>query len=47
MPDEFVEHGSVEILRKKHGVTAVAAVERILALLDTQAVQVNTTSVIG
>ena len=33
-PDEFVEHGSVDLLRAKHGVTAEAAVERILALLE-------------
>jgi 1-deoxy-D-xylulose-5-phosphate synthase len=32
-PDEFIEHGSVEVLRAKHGLTAEAAVERILALL--------------
>lgn len=32
-PDEFIEHGSVQVLRKKHGVTARAAVEKILALL--------------
>jgi len=35
-PDQFVEHGAVDILRKKHGMTAEAAVERILALLDLQ-----------
>ncbi|NBV85883.1 MAG: 1-deoxy-D-xylulose-5-phosphate synthase [Verrucomicrobia bacterium] len=34
-PDEFIEHGAVEILRKKHGLTAEAALERILAVLDT------------
>ncbi len=33
-PDEFVEHGAVDILRAKHGLTAEAAVERILAHLD-------------
>jgi 1-deoxy-D-xylulose-5-phosphate synthase len=33
-PDEFIEHGSIDILRAKHGLTAEAAVERILALLD-------------
>ena len=33
-PDEFVEHGSVEILRKKHGMTAEAAVERVMAALS-------------
>jgi 1-deoxy-D-xylulose-5-phosphate synthase len=33
-PDQFVEHGAVEILRKKHGLTAEAALERILAILE-------------
>jgi 1-deoxy-D-xylulose-5-phosphate synthase len=28
-PDQFIEHGSVPILREKYGVTAKAAVERI------------------
>ncbi len=28
-PDEFIEHGSVNILRKKHGITADRAVEKI------------------
>jgi 1-deoxy-D-xylulose-5-phosphate synthase len=32
-PDEFIEHGSVPVLREKHGVTAGHAVEKILALL--------------
>jgi 1-deoxy-D-xylulose-5-phosphate synthase len=32
-PDEFVEHGAVPLLRKKHGITADALVEKILALL--------------
>ena len=34
-PDEFIEHGSIDILRAKHGLTAEAAVERILALLES------------
>ena len=29
-PDQFVEHGGVDVLRKKHGLTAAAAVEKIL-----------------
>jgi len=33
-PDQFVEHGAVEILRKKHGLKAQAALERILAILE-------------
>src|SRR5437762_7311723 len=32
-PDEFIEHGSVPILRKKHGITGDALVEKILAIL--------------
>lgn len=28
-PDEFVEHGKVDILRKKHGISSEAAVEKI------------------
>jgi 1-deoxy-D-xylulose-5-phosphate synthase len=32
-PDEFVEHGSVPVLREKHGVTAANAVGKILAEL--------------
>jgi 1-deoxy-D-xylulose-5-phosphate synthase len=36
-PDQFVEHGTVPVLRAKHGITAVAAVEKILAVLPTPA----------
>ncbi len=32
-PDEFIEHGTIAILRKKHGLTAEAALEKILAAL--------------
>jgi 1-deoxy-D-xylulose-5-phosphate synthase len=32
-PDEFIEHGGVPILRKKHGITADALVEKVLPLL--------------
>jgi 1-deoxy-D-xylulose-5-phosphate synthase len=34
-PDQFIEHGSIPVLRKKHGVTAEAAVEKIRPLLRT------------
>ncbi len=34
-PDQFIEHGTVEILRAKHGLTATAAVEKILARLGS------------
>lgn len=33
-PDQFVEHGAVDTLRAKHGLTAESAVERILALME-------------
>src|SRR3954468_13216028 len=29
-PDQFIEHGTIDRLRKQHGLTAAAAVERIL-----------------
>jgi 1-deoxy-D-xylulose-5-phosphate synthase len=32
-PDQFVEHGTIPILRKKHGITADALAEKVLALL--------------
>ncbi len=32
-PDQFVEHGAVDILRQKHGITADAAVQKILPLV--------------
>jgi 1-deoxy-D-xylulose-5-phosphate synthase len=32
-PDQFIEHGSIPILRKKHGITAEALVEKVLPLL--------------
>ena len=36
-PDEFVEHGKVDILREKHGITAESALEKILPYLPTKA----------
>jgi len=35
-PDQFIEHGAVDILRKKHGLTADAAVEKVLPLLKAK-----------
>jgi 1-deoxy-D-xylulose-5-phosphate synthase len=35
-PDEFVEHGTIPILRQKHGITADALVEKVLPLLKKQ-----------
>jgi 1-deoxy-D-xylulose-5-phosphate synthase len=32
-PDQFIEHGAVPILRKKHGLTADALVEKVVPLL--------------
>ncbi len=32
-PDQFIEHGTIPILRKKHGITAEALVEKVLPLL--------------
>jgi 1-deoxy-D-xylulose-5-phosphate synthase len=37
-PDEFIEHGAVPILRKKHGITADALVEKVLPLLKKKPV---------
>jgi 1-deoxy-D-xylulose-5-phosphate synthase len=36
-PDEFVEHGKPEILRAKHGITADAAVAKVLPHLPSKA----------
>jgi 1-deoxy-D-xylulose-5-phosphate synthase len=33
-PDEFIEHGTIPILRKKHGLTPEHAVEKILAAMS-------------
>lgn len=35
-PDQFIEHGSVPILRAKHGITSAAAVEKILSVLPAR-----------
>jgi 1-deoxy-D-xylulose-5-phosphate synthase len=35
-PDQFIEHGAVDILRKKHGLTPEAAVEKIAPLLKAK-----------
>lgn len=35
-PDQFVEHGTVPVLRAKHGITSAAAVEKILAVLPVR-----------
>ena len=33
-PDAFIEHGTVSILRKKHGLTVEAIVEKVVASLE-------------
>jgi 1-deoxy-D-xylulose-5-phosphate synthase len=35
-PDEFIEHGAVPLLRKKHGITADALVEKVLPVLKSK-----------
>ena len=35
-PDRFIEHGSVPVLRAKHGITPAAAVEKILSVLPAR-----------
>jgi 1-deoxy-D-xylulose-5-phosphate synthase len=35
-PDQFVEHGTIPILRQKHGLTADALVEKVLPLLKNK-----------
>ncbi len=39
-PDEFIEHGKVDILRKKHGITSDASVEKVLRHLPRKAATV-------
>jgi 1-deoxy-D-xylulose-5-phosphate synthase len=38
-PDEFIEHGAVPILRKKHGLTSDALVEKVLPLLKDKSLK--------
>ncbi|MCA1657837.1 MAG: 1-deoxy-D-xylulose-5-phosphate synthase, partial [Verrucomicrobiaceae bacterium] len=40
-PDQFVEHGTIPILRKKHGITADALVEKVLPLLKKKGTKVQ------
>ncbi len=44
-PDQFIEHGAVEILRKKHGLTAQAAFEKVLPLLKASPAAKSTQNV--
>jgi 1-deoxy-D-xylulose-5-phosphate synthase len=43
-PDEFVEHGTIPILRKKHGITADALVEKVLPLLKKRTAKTQSTA---
>ena len=43
-PDEFIEHGTIPVLRAKHGLTPEAAVEKILHLLTNSATQAEATA---
>ncbi len=36
-PDEFIDHGTISLLRERHGVTAKAAVEQVVAELEPAA----------
>ncbi|MBA3964145.1 MAG: hypothetical protein H0X40_19920, partial [Chthoniobacterales bacterium] len=36
-PDQFIEHGTIPILREKYGLTSDAAVEKVLPLLKKPA----------
>ena len=40
-PDEFIEHGSVPVLREKHGLTAKATTDKILAALPARPAAAN------
>jgi len=35
-PDEFIEHGGVNVLRKKHGLTVEALVEKVMRALEAR-----------
>jgi 1-deoxy-D-xylulose-5-phosphate synthase len=40
-PDQFIEHGSVSILREKYGVTPQAAAERIVQALQMKGIKAS------
>ena len=44
-PDQFIEHGTIPILREKHGLTASALVARVLPLLKKQGVSARQATV--
>ncbi len=43
-PDEFIEHGKVEQLRQKYGLTAEAALERLRPYLKATSQRVSTSA---
>jgi 1-deoxy-D-xylulose-5-phosphate synthase len=43
-PDQFIEHGTIPILRKKHGITAEALVEKVLPLLQAKTAKPRTSA---
>jgi 1-deoxy-D-xylulose-5-phosphate synthase len=43
-PDEFIEHGTIPILRKKHGITADALVEKVLSLVKKRTAKTQSTA---
>jgi 1-deoxy-D-xylulose-5-phosphate synthase len=43
-PDQFIEHGTIPILRKKHGLTSDALVEKVLPLLSKRAEKSRSTA---
>ncbi len=43
-PDQFIEHGTIPILRKKHGITAEALVQKVLPLLPRKTAGPRTTA---
>ena len=44
-PDQFIEHGTIPILRKKYGLTAEAAANRILEILSTSFAMPQSTAI--
>src|SRR3984893_16369160 len=43
-PDECIEHGTIPILRKKHGITADALVEKVLSLVKKRTAKTQSTA---
>jgi len=43
-PDQFIEHGNIPVLRKKHGLTSDALVEKVLPLLKRRVEKAHSTA---